>query len=97
MGLKFRRQHQIGLYIVDFYCDELKLILELDGNIHFTKEQIEKDKLRDEYLKSSGFAIFRFENYEVLNKQEALLHTIKKLVLFPLSRFPGRGGRGEGS
>lgn len=38
-------QHQIGLYIVDYFCDELKLILELDGSIHHTNEQIEKDKL----------------------------------------------------
>ena len=60
-------------------------------------DKIEKDKLRDEYLKSSGFVIFRFENYEVLNKQEILLKIIEKVVLFPLSLFPGRGARGEGS
>jgi len=45
LGLKFRRQHQISLYIVDFYCDELKLILVLDGNVHLTQEQKEKDRI----------------------------------------------------
>ncbi len=92
MGLKFRRQHQIGLYIVDFYCDELWLIVELDGSIHLSKEQKEKDIIRDEYLKSVGFKIYRFENNEVLNKPEMLLQTIEKLFLSPFSLWEkGRG------
>jgi len=91
MGQKFRRQHQIGLYIVDFYCDELKLIVELDGSIHLSKGQKEKDIVRDEYLKSAGFIIFRFKNHEVLNKPENFLKTIENLFL-----IPSPSGRGLG-
>ncbi|MBI9100242.1 MAG: DUF559 domain-containing protein [Spirochaetaceae bacterium] len=83
LGLKFRRQHQIGLYIVDFYCDQLKLILELDGNIHQTKEQKEKDKQRDEYLISEGFTILHYENYVVLHNLELMFQKIEKLLLPP--------------
>jgi len=83
LGLKFRRQHQIGLYIVDFYCDELKLILELDGSIHHTKVQKEKDKQREEYLRSEGFTILRLENYVVLHKPELIFQNIEKLLSPP--------------
>ena len=83
LGLKFRRQHQIGLYIADFYCDELKLILELDGSIHLKKEQKEKDKLRDEYFKSEGFIVFRFKNNIVLYRPEVLFQKIEKKLLSP--------------
>ncbi len=79
MGLKSRRQHQIGLYIVDFYCHELKLVLELDGGIHLTIKQREKDKIRDEYLKSEGFKIYRFANRIALDNPEVILQTIKKI------------------
>ncbi len=91
MGLKFRRQHQIGLYIVDFYCHELKLVLELDGGIHLTIKQREKDKIRDEYLKSEGFKIYRFANRIALDNPEVILQTIKKYVNLPLP-FSGRVG-----
>lgn len=83
LNLKFRRQHQIGLYVVDFYCDELKLILELDGSVHFNKEQKERDKFRDEYLKSEGFTVFRFENNVVLYNLELLFEKIEKLYIPP--------------
>jgi very-short-patch-repair endonuclease len=53
--------------------------------------------VRNEYLKSEGFTIYRFENHEVLNKKEILLPTIEKIALSPLSLFPGRGVGGEGS
>jgi very-short-patch-repair endonuclease len=59
---KFRRQHSIGNYIVDFYCDSEKLVIELDGNPHGEYHKIEKDRKRDQYLEGLGFSILRFEN-----------------------------------
>lgn len=100
LDLKFRRQHQIGLYIVDFYCDEAKLVLELDGGIHIEKEQKEKDVIRDEYLKSEGFIVLRIWNDVVLNKTEEFLKQIETVAsslpshssLSPsFSSPPGRG------
>jgi very-short-patch-repair endonuclease len=76
-GRKFRRQHSIGYYIADFYCPSEKLIIELDGNHHFSPEGIEKDRERDEYLKELGIKVLRFENKEVLNNLSEVLKGIK--------------------
>lgn len=61
-GRKFRRQHGIGHYIVDFYCASEKLIVELDGEVHDHPEQIIHDRRRDRYLKELGFKILRVNN-----------------------------------
>lgn len=61
-GRKFRRQHSINNYIVDFYCSEEKLIIELDGDTHGDYIQIQRDEIRDHILEESGFKILRFEN-----------------------------------
>lgn len=60
-GRKFRRQHSIGNYIVDFYCASEKLVIELDGNPHGEYYKIEEDKKRDQYLESLGFSILRYK------------------------------------
>ena len=65
-GLKFKRQHSIGRYIVDFYCASNRLVIELDGSVHDLPEQREKDAERDINLKEMGFTILRFKNYEVI-------------------------------
>lgn len=61
-GRKFRRQHSINNYIVDFYCSEEKLIIELDGDPHGDYIQIQRDEIRDHILEESGYKILRFEN-----------------------------------
>lgn len=61
-GLKFRRQHGIGPYIVDFYCDEAKLIIEVDGGIHDDEEVRGNDIEREQHLKAQGYRITRFSN-----------------------------------
>jgi very-short-patch-repair endonuclease len=66
-GRKFRRQHSIGNYIVDFYCPSERLIIEIDGEVHNQKEQKEKDELKDINLQEMGYKIFRFSNNKVLN------------------------------
>ena len=73
LGCKFRRQHGIGQYIVDFYCAEYALIVELDGESHFTSEGINADKLRTAFLISKGFRILRFSNLEVMQNKEGVL------------------------
>ena len=77
-GFKFRRQHPISLYIADFYCHRLKLIIEIDGGYHFTKEQIQKDEERTKILEFNGVNVIRFSNDEVLNSLEKVLNEIEK-------------------
>ncbi|MBF0275286.1 MAG: DUF559 domain-containing protein, partial [Nitrospinae bacterium] len=90
-GLKFRRQHQIGHYIADFYCHSERLVIEFDGEVHCTAEQQKKDKKRDKYLTSLGNSVLRFNNTELFDNPAGVLQRIEK----SLSPF-GRDGR-EGS
>jgi very-short-patch-repair endonuclease len=75
-GLKFRRQHQIGNYVVDFYCHSEKIVIEFDGEVHNTEEQQAHDKKRDAYLTSIGNIVLRFENKELLNDPRKVLTKI---------------------
>ncbi len=76
-GRKFRRQHSIGYYIADFYCPSEKMVIELDGQHHYTPEGIEKDLERDKHLELMNIKVLRFENAEVLNNLTAVLKAIK--------------------
>jgi len=76
-GRKFRRQHSFINFIVDFYCSSENLIIELDGQHHYTPEGIEKDKERDAQLAQLGKKVLRFENKEVLNNLTEVLKQIK--------------------
>ena len=73
-GYKFRRQHAIGKYIVDFVCLERKLIVELDGSQHFERQKY--DNKRTEYLKHLGFDVLRFWNNEVFDNVDGVLERI---------------------
>ncbi len=77
-GRKFRRQHSLGSYIVDFYCPSEKLIIELDGDPHGDPVQIQKDTTRDNYLEKLGFTVLRFENRFVFQEPEFVLNEIRK-------------------
>lgn len=74
---KFRRQESIGKYIVDFYCPEENLVVELDGAQHFEEKNIEYDKKRDDYLRSLGLHVLRFKNEEVFNSVDNVLNCIR--------------------
>jgi len=76
-GRKFRRQHSIGYYIVDFYCPAEKLVIELDGQQHYTPEGVEKDKDRDKHLNLMNIKVLRFENKQVINNLTDVLKVIK--------------------
>ena len=77
-GRKFRRQHSIGKYIVDFYCPSEKLIIELDGDPHGNPVQVWKGTIREKYLEDLGFTVLRFENRFVFQDPEFVLKEIKK-------------------
>lgn len=76
-NLKFRRQHSIGNYIVDFYCPEIRLAIELDGASHDNYLAEEKDPIRDEKIEESNITILRFENRYVYEFLEEIIEAIK--------------------
>jgi cyclase len=89
LGVRFRRQHPLGIYIADFYCHHHKLIIELDGSIHLLPEIAANDIERQKNLEADGMRFLRLTNEEVLNQPEKVLITIKNELSSP---FRGRGG-----
>ena len=76
MNLKFRRQHVIAPYIVDFYCHELGLVIELDGSQHGTDDAIEYDAERTKFLEALGLTVVRYWNYDVLGRTVVVLEDL---------------------
>ncbi|HYN20838.1 MAG TPA: endonuclease domain-containing protein [Thermoanaerobaculia bacterium] len=76
LGLKFRRQTLILRYIADFCCPDLRLIIEVDGDIHATEAQSAHDQNRDDFLRAYGYEVLRFRNEEVLLSSRSVLETI---------------------
>lgn len=76
-GRKFRRQHSIGRYILDFYCPAERLAIELDGAVHDTHEAQEYDRERDLFLNNHGIKVLRFENKLVFEQAGAVTMAIK--------------------
>lgn len=76
MNLKFRRQHVIAPYIVDFYCHELGLVIELDGSQHGTDDAIEYDAERTKYLEALGLTVVRYWNSNVLGRVDVVLEDL---------------------
>jgi very-short-patch-repair endonuclease len=75
-GYKFRRQQPIGPYIVDFYCDMLKLVIEVDGSGHMSGDRRERDQVRDRFIESQGVRVVRFLNNEVTDNLPGVLERI---------------------
>ena len=105
LGLKFRRQHPLCGFIVDFYCPTLNLVLEIDGDVHTHPVQIDYDRHRTAVLEGHGLTVIRITNDDV--NEATLQHLITPLLPngtphhppnppreFPLSRSPGEGARG---
>ena len=76
LGQKCRRQYIIGQYIVDFFFRNSLLIVELDGEYHFTKEQQEAESIRQMWLEQQGYKVLRFKNEEVLYNMENVINKI---------------------
>ena len=78
LGFRFRRQHIIGDFIVDFACLRYGLIIEIDGGYHACPEQQIQDEQRTVFLQSRGFQVIRFSNEEVLNDLDYVINSIKQ-------------------
>jgi len=87
-GIKFQRQFsfvfdvsgQIRYFVADFYCHDFKLIIEIDGGIHLSEEQKEKDQFRTDRLNELGMKVIRFTNEEVMSNIDKVLITIKNYL-----------------
>lgn len=77
LGVKFRRQYQVGPYYPDFACVEYKLIVELDGGHHAEEQNAANDAERTRYLEAAGFSVLRFWNNEVMTNLEGVAQTIQ--------------------
>lgn len=95
-GLKFRRQHGIGPYIVDFYCPEQSLVIEVDGDSHADADQIVKDRQREKYLQSLGLRVIRYINDDIVKNLDGILEDlVKKLSSGSTSPCPSLRRRGK--
>lgn len=75
---KFRRQHGIGKYIVDFYCPAKKLIIEIDGDTHATPQAQVPDRIRTKYLESLGYQLIRYQNRDIINNIEGVFEDLHR-------------------
>ena len=80
LGVRIRRQPPICKYIADYYCHELKLVIEIDGEIHLSKENKESDISRDITLNEFGIQIIRFTNDQVINNLDQIIDEIKTKI-----------------
>jgi very-short-patch-repair endonuclease len=94
-GVKFRRQHQFGPYILDFYVPAAHLAIELDGSQHFEPGGQAGDAVRTEYLISRGLRVLRFTNVEVREEIESVLLAIEVSLGETPSPCPSPRGRGD--
>ncbi len=76
-GLKFRRQFGVGPYVLDFYCPEIRLGIELDGGIHRTANTYEYDQMRTRFLVENRIRVMRFDNEVVYNNIQGIIEAIK--------------------
>jgi len=76
LGFKFRRQHQFGRYVADFYCRNAQLVIECDGSAHDPNEQWHQDRNRDAYMELQGLTVLRFSNERVLKDTDSVIDEI---------------------
>jgi very-short-patch-repair endonuclease len=79
-GFTFRRQHPIDIFIADFYCHKIKLVIEVDGEIHFDSTAQEHDNGRTGELERFGIKVIRYTNDQVLENQELIINKIRTLI-----------------
>jgi very-short-patch-repair endonuclease len=91
MGYDFDRQRPVSYYIVDFYCKDLQLALEVDGITHHDEKVIQKDQIRQEELEAMGISFLRFDAMLVINKVEAVVREIREWII----RYEEKNGVSE--
>lgn len=89
-GFRFRRQHSLERFVVDFYCSEARLAVEIDGPVHQYRQ--EDDVVRQAYLESRGLCVMRFCNDEVLRSLDRVLQQIAAALGSPSPQAEGPGG-----
>jgi very-short-patch-repair endonuclease len=82
-GLKFRRQHPVGRFVLDFYCPSCKLAVEVDGEVH--DQQTERDAERTRALEAYGYRVLRFRNEQVMHELPLVVQAIAAAVVQPIS------------
>jgi 5-methyltetrahydrofolate--homocysteine methyltransferase len=97
LGYKFRRQHPIDRFIVDFYCAEAKLCIEIDGASHLEPSQVKYDAARTAWLEDGGYTVIRFTNHDVRYKMNVVLDEILKTIEKILSSPSPAGGSSSAS
>jgi len=80
-GLRFYRQKIIGNYIVDFYCHQAKVVIELDGGQHYLEDKQPKDEIRDKFLNDQGLRVLRFSNMDILKNLDGVIQAIATGVI----------------
>ena len=80
-GYKFRRQHPIDRFIVDFYCREANLAIEVDGSVHNSREAVEYDNERQQFLEHRGLTVLRFSNTQVLCDTNNVLDIVSGFLI----------------
>jgi very-short-patch-repair endonuclease len=83
LGVRFRRQHPVGPYVLDFFCYKLNLCIELDGEVHQAPQANEKDYIRTDFLNRQGITVLRFSNDVVLKNTKAIIQTISNYAERP--------------
>jgi very-short-patch-repair endonuclease len=89
LGFKFRRQHQFGDYVADFYCHVARLVIECEGSVHEPNEEWHHDQNRDAYMIAQSLRVLRFTNEQVLNDTETVLRKIAKYLPSPAGETAG--------
>ncbi|TRX04663.1 endonuclease domain-containing protein [Flavobacterium gawalongense] len=79
-GYKFRRQHPLSIYVADFYCHALKLVIEIDGGYHLDEEQRLLDEKRTSDIEFQGSKVIRFTNEEIMLKLPEVIDKIKAFI-----------------
>ena len=79
-GYLFRRQHPLDIFIADFYCHKLKLVVEVDGEVHQTEDSIDYDFGRSSELEKHGIKVVRFKNDEIIRDLDSVVNKINNLI-----------------
>ncbi len=86
-GFKFRNQHPMDIFIADFYCHQLMLVIEVDGGVHNTYEHKEYDEGRTAELEAYGIKVIRFTNQQVINSLDNVLDEIRRIIQIRLKEL----------
>ncbi len=94
-GHHFRKQVALGPYVVDFACHAARLVIEVDGDTHYSDTALVADQGRDAYLRSRGYRVLRFTNAEVMSNGEGVFQVVQTALAETTPSLPSRKGEGD--